>query len=331
MKLTVIPLMGPFHLRYPSYNSVVVKDIVKATQPDVVITTVLSNEDFKNPLWQDTLELALPQSVIPWVKKQKLPLIGVFEPSPDPKASQDFKRYANEYPKLGEALREVERHLRPVVQLLEESLNQERIQNEVLALLHVYQTHRESVFVDGPGTNWLHQRVKSMAQKIAVLPYENVTVLASAEHIPFLQEELGSQFSELPKVEITEESRERSLLDFAFRTDVSEPGNVLAKLRELKNTEARYHEANLLLANGHSLEALEVLEQSSHTDFFEPYYLPGYLLARLGQLYDLNGQREAALRAYKGVRALSYAPQEALEEAQQGLEQPFILPRAKSR
>jgi tetratricopeptide (TPR) repeat protein len=112
--------------------------------------------------------------------------------------------------------------------------------------------------------------------------------------------------------------------------DVPEVGNLLAQLRQLQWPEARYHEANLLLANGHLVEALEILEKASQGNFTEPYYLPGYLLARLGQLYDLKGERKAALRCYKGVRALSYAPLEALAEATKGLERPFELPRAKA-
>jgi hypothetical protein len=60
-------------------------------------------------------------------------------------------------------------------------------------------------------------------------------------------------------------------------------------------------------------------------DFVEPYYLPGFLLSRLGQLYDLAGRRDAALRAYRGVRALGYAPVEALAAAEDGLQRPFAL------
>jgi hypothetical protein len=330
MQLTLIPLMGPFHLRYPLYNSVTVRDLVKASQPPTVVTTVLNSKDFEYPAWQDTPEIALSQGVIPWVKQQKLALYGVFEPSPDPSAFEDFKRYAHEYPQLGQQLRDVQAKLQDLAQLLEQGLNLERIQNEVLPLLRDYQVNREQLLGDGPGTDWLHERVKKMAHQILELPFERITVLSSAEHIPFLQEALESYLVGLPKIESSEESRERSLLDFAFRIDVPEAGNLMAQLRNLKSAEARYHEANLLLANGHILEALDILEQTSQGDFSQPYYLPGYLLARLGQLYDLAKKRDAALRCYKGVRALGYAPVEALEEAIQGLERPFELSRAKA-
>jgi hypothetical protein len=215
--------------------------------------------------------------------------------------------------------------LRPLQTLLEQPLTLARIENEVMPLLRDYQQGREKTFEDGPATDWLHQRIKIMAQKILELPFERMAVLASAEHIPFLQAELEDKamLEPPPKIEITEESHERSLLDFAFRVDVPEPGNLIAKLQTINNVEAKYHIANLLVANNHVVEALETLEQASHGDFSEPYYLPGYLLARLGQLYDLTSKRDAALRAYKGVRALSYAPKEALETSEAGLKEPF--------
>jgi hypothetical protein len=321
MKLTLVPLMGPFHLRYPAYNVVTVRDMVAASQPDALVTTVLCTDDLKSPTWQDTLETALPHTVIPWAKKRNLPIYGVFEESPDENALEEFKRFASEYPAVKSKMMAVESLLRPLQTLLEQPLPLARIESEVISILRDYQTERESIFEDGPATDWLHQRVKAMANRILELPHKRITVLASAEHIPFLQAELADKvtFEPPPNAEATEESRERSLLDFAFRTDVPEPGNVIAKLRSMKQPEARYHEANLLVTNGHIAEALEVLKKASHTDFSEPYYLPGYLLARLGQLYDLADNRDAAIRVYKGVRALSYAPKEALEAVEEGL------------
>jgi tetratricopeptide (TPR) repeat protein len=325
MRLTLVPVMGPFHLRYPAYNVVTVRDVVAASQPDALATTILHTDDLNTPAWQDTLETALPHTVIPWAKKRNIPIYGVFEKSPDETALDDFKRFANEYPALKTKMNSVEVLLRPLQTLLEQPLTLQRIENEVIPLLHNYQQERENVFEDGPATDWLHQRVRTMAQRILELPFERITVLASAEHVPFLQAELENKaaLESTPNAFANEESRERSLLDFAFRGDVPEPGNLIAKLRTMNQSEARYHEANLLLANGHIAEALEVLEKASYTDFSEPYFLPGYLLARLGQLYDLVGKRDAALRAYKGVRALSYAPKEALEVAEAGLLEAF--------
>jgi hypothetical protein len=152
-----------------------------------------------------------------------------------------------------------------------------------------------------------------------------VAVLAPVDQLPVLREYLAPRvpLTKPPEVAQSEAARIRSLLDFAMRVEVPEPGNVLRSLAELDVPEARYHEANLLLANGHAAEALERLDLASRGDFSLPYYLPGYLLARLGQLRDLAGDRDGALRAYRGVRALDYAPVDALEAAEAGLAAPF--------
>lgn len=325
MQLVLLPLMGPFHLRYPLYNAVSVRDAVAAFRPEALVTTALVPSALATPDWQDTPEVVLPHTVVPWARRQGVPVYGVLAPSPDPVAADDFRRYAAQYPKLRDALQRVDARLRPLNALLEQALTLQRIREEVVPILLEHQTFREETFDDGPGTDWLRERTKKMAEMILALPFERVAVLASAEHLPFLEAFLsGKADLVVPSApEPTEETRERSLLDFAFRVDVPEPGPLLAKLREVKAPEARYHEANLLTANGHIAEALEVLERAAQGDFSQPYYLPGYLLARLGQLYDLAGDRAAALRSYRGVRALAYAPPEALQAALTGLEAPF--------
>ena len=325
MKLLLLPLMGPFHLRYPQYNAVSVRDAVAAFEPEAVVTTAVKPESFDDPRWQDTPETPLPHTVVPWAKRQDVPVYPVFEPTPDPNALNDFRRYAGQYPQLRGRLQQADALLRPLQVLLEEGLTLPRILEEVVPILREQQTFLEAVFEEGPATDWLRTRATTMAERVLALPHERVAVLASIDHLPFLQEALAgkAELVEATSPQATPESRERSLLDFAFRVDVPEPGNVLAQLRDLDSAEARYHEANLLTANAHVAEALEVLEGASRGDFSEPYYLPGYLLARLGQLYDLAGNRDAALRSYRGVRALEYAPQEAVQVAAAGLEEPF--------
>jgi len=72
-------------------------------------------------------------------------------------------------------------------------------------------------------------------------------------------------------------------------------------------------------------DALALMEEVFRMDFQHPGYLPGYVLARMGQLLDLAGERERALRAYRGVLALSWAPEEARAVALAGLKTPFRL------
>ena len=325
MQLSLVPLMGPLHLRFPLYNAVSVRDAVAAFEPDALALTPLEPNTLATPAWQDTQEIALPLAVVPWAKKRGLPLHPVLEPSPDPTAERDFRRYAAQYTDARNLLGEVDAALRPLPFLLEEPLTLTRIQNEVLPLLHDYQTLRETRLGDGPGTDWLRERMERVAARVLELPHKRMAVLASADHIPFLEEAFEDHAELIPPPDVApgEEARERGLLDFAFRGDPPEPGNVIAKLRTLSLPEAHYHEANLLLANGHLAEALGVLEEASHGDFSKPYYLPGYLLSRLGQLRDLAGERAGALRAYRGALALDWVPEEARAAAAAGLTAPF--------
>ena len=92
---------------------------------------------------------------------------------------------------------------------------------------------------------------------------------------------------------------------------------------EIGEPEARFLAAQVYLAAGQAEDAMRLMEEVSRSDFSTPEYLPGYLLARLGQLYDLNGQRDRALRAYRGVLALSWVPAEAREIALAGVRAPF--------
>lgn len=313
-------------MRFPSYNALSVRDVVAASRPDALALTPLPEGALATPSWQDSEEIALPLSVVPWAKQRGLPLYPVLEPSPDPEAQAEFRRYLSQYAKTRSTLMEVERALQPVQELLEQTLSLTRIQQELLPRLREYQELREEKLEPGPGSDWLRERTERMAERILALPHEHVAVLASSDHLPFLEDALNGKADvrHAPSVEPSEAVRERSLLDFAFRVDVPEPGNVIAKLRDMTSPEARYHEANLLLANGHVAEALETLEMASRGDFFQPYFLPGYLLARLGQLRDLAGEREGALRAYRGVLAFDWAPQEAVQVAQAGLASPFV-------
>jgi hypothetical protein len=326
MTLLLLPLMGALHLRYPRYNAETLVGLLDAFRPDALALTPLPGDALSDPAWQDTDEIALPLSVVPWALRRGVPVYGVLEPSPDASAQADFRRYAAEYPQLGQAWREAEAHLTPLADLLAEPLELPRVASEVLPLLRAHQEAREATFGDGPATDWLRARAEVMARRIRELPHARVAVLSSAEHLPFLTDALGEAEVPVDAPPPTEAERARSLLDVAFRGEAQDPGRLLAALREIDHPEARYHEANLLLAHDHPAEALAVLEAASQGDFSRPYFLPGFLLARLGQLYDLAGRRDAARRAYLGVLALAYAPAEAREAAQMGLEQPFAYP-----
>ena len=323
MKVTLIPLLGAWHLRYPVYNAASVLTLVRASRPEVIVPAPLAAGALATPAWQDTPEVTLPP-VLAWAERQGVRLAPGMPESPDPAAEADFQRYLAGYPQTREQLVGLEALLRPLDALLPQPLTLARIWDEVVPILTNHQQEREAVFGDGPGTDWWRERLTELATGVAALPETRVTVLASAEQLPFLREALQEAGTVIPReVPHDETIRERALLDVAFRGDAADPVALLSSLREVKGAEARFHEANVLLMNGHVAEALERLEAAANGDFSAPYYLPGYLLARLGQLRDLSGDRAGAVRAYRGVLAFDWVPEDAREAAVGGLEAPF--------
>lgn len=323
-RITLLPLLGAWHLRYPGYNAESVLELTRAANPEVLVPAPLPPAALERPDWQDTPEIVLPLSVLPWARRQGLRLEPGMQRSPDPDAEADFRRYTALYPRTRELLTSLDALLRPLNELLPQPLTLPRIWDEVVPLLGTYQREREAAFGDGPGTDWWRERTLELAARIRALPETRVTVLASAEQLPFLLELLAGEILETPRaVPPAERIRERALLDVAFRGDAADPERLIAGLRELSGAEARFHEANLLLMHGHPAEALALLEGAATGDFSAPYYLPGYLLARLGQLRDLSGDRDGALRAYRGVLAFDWVPADAADAAQTGLVTPF--------
>jgi hypothetical protein len=326
MQFLLAPLIGPFHLRSPSYNAVTVRDILVAWQPDALATTALAEGEMTDPGWQDTPEIALPLAVVPWARSRGMPLLEIGERSPEPGAEEDFRRYVEPFPELRRRLQQVEALQEPVGELLREPLTVELIEASLVPALRRHQGAREEAFADGPASDWLRRRMELAAGRALALGAERLALLVPVDHLAFLGDALregGAEIAPPPPVARSPEALERSLLDYAFRLDVPEPASLLERLREIAGSEARYHEANLLLATGHGYEALELLERTSRGDFATPYFLPGYLLARLGQLRDLAGRRDDAVRAYRGVLALDYAPAEAAEAAREGMARPF--------
>lgn len=322
--ITLLPLLGAWHLRYPSYNAASVLELTRAANPEVLVLAPLPPGALETPAWQATDEIALPLSVVPWALRRGVRLEAGLMPSPDPAAEADFRRYAALYPQTQSLVRGLEQQLAPLDELLPQPLSLARIWGEVIPLIGAYQQAREDALADGPATDWWRERTAELAARIHTFSEQRVVVLASAEQLPFLQQALSEDGLELPQTApVNERTRERALLDIAFRGDAADPGSLIGQLRALEVPEARFHEANLLLAHGHLAEALELLEAAARGDFSAPYYLPGYLLARLGQLRDLTGDRRGALRAYRGVLALDWVPPEALEAAQNGLAAAF--------
>lgn len=329
MQLLLVPLFGPLHLRWPALNAVTMRDLLAEFDPQQVFTTVLAEGETDDASWQDTFELVLPLSIAPWLKRRQLPLAGVREPVKDPEASADFRRFVDEMPALRERLTAWLACGRQLEQLLGQALTPERLNTEVLPLLREQHAALIEAAGDGPATGWVAERAAVMARRIVEeADAERVAVLAAAEEVPALEEAFraaGSEPLPLPAgVAQSEEARLRGLLDHALLSAGDRENPELEEtLARLDLPEAEYLRAGQLLGRGALGEALAVLERAANMDFSGPYYLPGFLLARLGQLRDAAGDREGARKAYRAVLALSFVPREAREAAELHLQEPF--------
>ncbi|HZX00224.1 MAG TPA: hypothetical protein VFF10_09195 [Trueperaceae bacterium] len=350
-RIALFPVAGPFHTRWPRYNVVHVRDSVRAFAPHVVALTPLYPGELTRPGWQDTAELPLPHTVVPWATNQGIPVVEVGLAPDDPQdpglggAAEDLKRYLELYEDGQARLRRVEAALAPVRQLLSEPLDLDRVVDELVPAIERQQALQTEELGTGPGDDWREARaaviasrsltaVRTASAAVSGSDTLRLAIVAEVDRLPALRRALTGPAAAASGVSVEivpappagagEEGRVRALLDAAM-SGIGQPESLLRSLAAIEEPEARYHEANLLLEHGHPAEALERLEKLVGGDFQEPYYLPGFALARLGQLRDLAARREDAVRSYRGVMALSYAPKAAREAAEAGLSAPFTL------
>jgi hypothetical protein len=327
--VTAIPLLGALHLRFPRYNAVVVEELLTRAAGDVLAIEPLPPGFAEDPSWRDTEELLVPWVVVPWAERRRLRTVGVFEPSPDPAAASDMARYLGQFESGRATLDRLAAPLRAVEELLAQALPLERVVDEVVPRLAEAQALRLEAFGDGPGTDWSEARADAVAERVLALDAARVTLVVGIDRFASVRaalERRGAAVHVPPSPPPSEAARERALLDLAWRGEGADAGPLVAKLRELAHAEARYHAAHLLLAHGHAAEALEEIEAIMRLEFARPPFLPALVLARLGQLRDLAGRRDDAVRAYRGALAPSWVPAAAREAAERGLREPFGWP-----
>ena len=327
-RVTLVPLAAGLHLRWPRYNAAVLSALLRRTAADAVALEPLPPDFERDPTWQDHDELMLPWVVVPWARRAGVPLMGVHEPSPDPRAGADLERYLDGYQGARVVLDQVRALERPLPDLLAAALTLPRVLAEVVPVLEAGRALRLEAFGDGPATDWSEARAEAVAARLVGVGAPHVVTLVALDRFAPLRDALeraGVAVHTPDEPESDDAARERALLDLAWRGEGADIGALVAQLRQLGHAEARFHAAGLLLAHAHPLEALETLEEALRLEFAEPWYLPGSLLARLGQLRDLAGRRADAVKAYRGVLALAWAPHEAVSVARAGLAAPFGL------
>lgn len=333
----LIPLAGALHARWPAYNAVHVREAAAKLEPDVVCVP-LPRGALAGVEWQATEEIALPLTVVPWARRAGIALVafGIGQDDPedpgDSAAERDLVGFMEQYDAGRERLAELAAAAGPLRELLAGHLDAGRLLGEVVPAVAAYQRERERLMSAGPGTGWLKERSALLASRVLAAGGERVAALLPLDYYPAVREALVGRIDveEIDsdgQPEPSQEARARSLMDLAFTGGGADPAELLKSLAQFEDPEARFHEANTLLALGHVEQATAKLQALVAGDFSRPYYLPGFALTRLGQLHDLAGDRDAALRCYRGALALDFAPAAAAELAAAGLERPFEAAR----
>ncbi len=326
MDLLVVPTLGPLHLAQPRYNAVTLLELTRAYRPDAVLLASYSEEGLSEGAWREAEELGLFH-LLPWAERAGVPVRAIGERAELLKAEAErFRDYLEQMEQGRRYLEEEAEARQGLLSWLEAPLAPESWRaEEPLDALKRYLEWVVEHFGEGPATGFREARMQEVARRIQALPPGRYAVWVDLLDLPVLLEKLPG--AELPGPhEPTEAERARAVLDRAWRLQEGDDlFRLLEQLREIGGAEAGYLASQLYLAAGQVEDAAALLEQVAEGDFHHPEYLPGYVLARLGQLRDLLGERERAIRAYRGVLALSWAPKEAREIAQAGLRTPFRI------
>lgn len=324
----VIPTLGPFHILHPRYNGVTVVELMRAHQPMKIFLASYSPEELAAQSWRDQNEVSFFH-VLPWAERAQVVVEALDDQAHLKVEAELFREALRQYPKGQQILSQVE--------ALEENLRwvlstprtpEDFAQEPVLQALRGYHQGHVQAFGEGPATGFRRQRMKEVAERLRGFG-GRAAVLVDVLEYPLLLEYLPQEQRQLPGAHTpTEPERQRSVLDRAWQlSDADDWAVLLQQLRDVEGPEALYCAAQIYLAAGQLEDALGLLEELVQTDFQYPAYLPGYALARYGQLADAMGQRDKALRAYRAVLGLSWVPGEAREIALAGQKTPFRLER----
>lgn len=322
--ITLVPLLASWHLRTPRYNTEHVAAAVLAAKPDIVLSSALPAAFETEQAWMEDEQLALPFSVLPRAKKAGLKVVGIREDIPDLTAQPQLRQYLELYDEGKARLNRVDFAFQDVADLLTPALDLQMIAEQLVPLIREWLQIQKEELGSGPGEAWLTERVETMFERVQ--EHEgNIVLVVPVEEVPLWLDLLGDRAALATEAPASDDTKARALLDVALTGTAEDLEGLYHQLGEIKTPEAEYHRANILFQTGHLTEAAHALEQASAGDFFEPYYLPGFLLSRMGQFFDLLGKRQQALKMYRGVRALPYAPAVALDVAIAGLETPFVI------
>lgn len=315
MVLRMLPTLGPFHLLQPRYNAATLLELAKAVRPEVVL---LASWALPPSLEEEPALWAL----FAWAEAQKVPVEAVGPWGKE--EAEAFRKALKAFPQGETYLARIAEWEKGLVDLLSAPLTPKRLSEE--GFVESLEAHLEALaqaFGEGPATGFRKGRMAEVAKRLKE-ERRRALVLVEVLDYPYLLPAFpeARPGDHLP----TEAERQRALLDRAWLLrEEDDWGALLEGLFQMATPEALFLAGQVYLAAGQPEEALGIFEEVFRMDFHTPPYLPGYFLARFGQLLDHFGQRERAKKAYRGVLALSYAPEEARSIALAGLRTPFRL------
>lgn len=321
MPITLLPDVGDLARLYPAYNAATIVELARVVGARRIVSA--TPPDPEHPVLEAFDAAGMPVvNVAPdwsWANPEHAQLLD----------------FLNQYPQGRERLREAAA-LRPALQdVLAVPLTAQRVTNAAfLAQVKAYHDGMREALGEGPGTLHRQQRLAVVTEGITREAAGDDTVaLVALDDVPDILEALPeARLPDVSTFQPGEPSRLRALVDRALRLEDNDDleGLVTALLRErgdaiTPRAELQYAAANVYLAVGDLTSARGLLEDAAHALTDRPRSLPALVLARLGQVRDAQGDRDLARRTYQAVLALPWAPQVALDAAQRGQQEPFLL------
>lgn len=323
--ITLVPLLSTWHLRTPRYNTEHVAQAVLAAAPKTIVSSALPADFTNRNEWLDDEQIALPLSVLPAAKRKGIRVVGIAEAPEDPMAEHSLRDYLDMYDEGKMRVRRVHMAFQEAAELLTPAIDLPLIAERIVPALRNWLEVRRTEFGRGPGESWLTERVHIMKERVLTQEGPVVLVVPVEEVAAWLDAFDDGEIVLATEAPANEATKQRSLLDVAFTGEAHDSEKLFHQLADIPTPEAEYHRASILYQTGHLREAVQKLEQVISADFFEPYYLPGFVLGRLGQFYDLLGERDKARKMYRGVLALPYASDVVKALAEAGLVTPFTI------
>ena len=297
----------------------------RAWQPQEILLASYSAEQLAASVWREANDLPLFH-LLPWAEERGLAVRALDEQAALKGEAQVFRRALEQFPQGKPILQQIAQIDAQFQETLLRPLWPAQLTHpERLAEVDRYLNGLTQLLGQGPATGFHQQRLDAVIAQLAQTDQRRLLVLADWMDYPYLLR--GLPQAERPADHTPAVAEEqRAILDRAWRLEATDDLTaLLEQLRQVPGPEAQFLASQIYLSVGQTGDALTLLDDLVHQNFQFPAYLPGYVLARYGQLNDIEGRRTQALRAYQAVLALDWAPAEAREMARTGQHTAFRL------